>query len=85
MVSNRRGGEELVRAVSVFTVGGTADVDGVIRIFKHFGRLVVEAERVAWVVGNDVLIVSDTVRALEEWGDVVCKGLVTNARLTEVD
>lgn len=53
--------------------------------FEHFSRLVVEAEPVLGDVGNCVLVVHYAVRALEFRGDEVCKGLVTNARLAEVD
>jgi hypothetical protein len=54
-------------------------------IFEHFGRVVVKAQGIARVVRNDVLPVSDTVRAHRKRGDKVRKSFVSNARLTEVD
>jgi hypothetical protein len=85
MVSNGNVYQELVSAIFVFTIGGTAGRQSVDVIFKLFSRMMVEAEGSARVVRNYVLPVSDTVRALKEWGDVVRKRLVTNARLSEVD
>ena len=85
MVGNGNVYQELVSAIFVFAIGCAAGCQSVDVIFKLFGRMMVEAERSARVVRNNVLPMRDTVRTLEEWCDVVRKRLVPNARLTEID